>query len=88
MITSEKEKRSFMEATTHQTVIVTGGATGLGYAIAEQFLRRGANVFLNGRTEAKLAAAADRRRRVTPGTGYSPLEHNLERNQKAQEELR
>jgi hypothetical protein len=48
MITSEKERRSFMEATTHQTVIVTGGATGLGYAIAEQFLRRGANVFLNG----------------------------------------
>jgi NAD(P)-dependent dehydrogenase (short-subunit alcohol dehydrogenase family) len=51
---------SFMEATTHQTVIVTGGATGLGYAIAEQFVRRGANVFLNGRTEAKLVAAADR----------------------------
>ena len=49
-----------MEATTHQTVIVTGGATGLGYAIAEQFVRRGANVFLNGRTEAKLVAAADR----------------------------
>src|SRR5262245_6550585 len=60
MITSEKERRSFMEATTHQTVIVTGGATGIGYAIAEQFVRRGANVFLNGRTEAKLAAAADR----------------------------
>ena len=39
-----------MEATTHQTVIITGGATGLGYAIAEQFVRRGANVFLNGRT--------------------------------------
>jgi NAD(P)-dependent dehydrogenase (short-subunit alcohol dehydrogenase family) len=49
-----------MENTTHQTVIVTGGATGLGYAIAEQFVRRGANVFLNGRTEARLVAAADR----------------------------
>lgn len=49
-----------MEATTHQTVIVTGGATGIGYAIAEQFVRRGANVFLNGRTEVKLVAAADR----------------------------
>jgi NAD(P)-dependent dehydrogenase (short-subunit alcohol dehydrogenase family) len=45
---------------TEQTVIVTGGATGLGYAIAEQFLQRGANVLLNGRTEAKLVEAAER----------------------------
>jgi NAD(P)-dependent dehydrogenase (short-subunit alcohol dehydrogenase family) len=49
-----------MEITNNQTVIVTGGATGIGYAIAEEFIRRGANVLLNGRTEAKLAAAADR----------------------------
>ena len=49
-----------MEITNPQTVIVTGGATGLGYAIAEQFVSRGANVLLNGRTEASLAAAADR----------------------------
>ena len=25
----------------HQTVIVTGGATGIGYAVAEQFVGRG-----------------------------------------------
>jgi NAD(P)-dependent dehydrogenase (short-subunit alcohol dehydrogenase family) len=43
----------------HQTVIVTGGATGIGYAVAEQFVGRGANVLLNGRTPAKLAAAAE-----------------------------
>ncbi len=43
---------------TAQTVLVTGGATGLGYAIAEQFLQRGANVVLNGRTETKLVKAA------------------------------
>jgi NAD(P)-dependent dehydrogenase (short-subunit alcohol dehydrogenase family) len=43
----------------HQTVIVTGGATGIGYAIAEQFLARGANVVLNGRTPAKLASATE-----------------------------
>lgn len=49
-----------MGTTNNQTVIVTGGATGIGYAIAEEFVRRGANVLLNGRTEAKLAAAADR----------------------------
>ena len=43
----------------NQTVIVTGGATGIGYAVAEQFLQRGANVVLNGRTKAKLTTAAE-----------------------------
>lgn len=42
-----------------QTVIVTGGASGLGYTIAEQFLKCGANVVLNGRTKGKLAKAAE-----------------------------
>jgi len=42
-----------------QSILVTGGATGIGYAVAEQFLQHGARVVLNGRTEAKLAKAAD-----------------------------
>ena len=42
----------------NQTVIVTGGATGLGFAIAEEFGATGANVVLNGRTLSKLEAAA------------------------------
>jgi NAD(P)-dependent dehydrogenase (short-subunit alcohol dehydrogenase family) len=41
-----------------KTVIVTGGATGLGYAVAEQFLEQGDTVVLNGRTESKLQRAA------------------------------
>jgi NAD(P)-dependent dehydrogenase (short-subunit alcohol dehydrogenase family) len=45
---------------TNQTVIVTGAATGIGYAVAEEFLRRGARAVLNGRTKAKLEAAASR----------------------------
>lgn len=45
---------------TARTVVVTGGATGLGYAVAEQFLAQGDNVVLNGRTGAKLADAAQR----------------------------
>lgn len=45
-----------------QTVIITGGATGIGFAVAEQFLERDANVVLNGRTESKLRAAAERLR--------------------------
>jgi NAD(P)-dependent dehydrogenase (short-subunit alcohol dehydrogenase family) len=44
----------------HQTVIVTGGATGIGYAVAAQFVECGANVLLNSRTRAKLAAAAEK----------------------------
>ncbi len=41
-----------------RTVIVTGGATGLGYAVAEKFLEQGDTVVLNGRTESKLQRAA------------------------------
>ncbi len=41
-----------------KTAIVTGGATGLGYAITEQFLEQGDTVVLNGRTESKLQRAA------------------------------
>ncbi len=45
---------------TTQTVIVTGGSTGIGYAIAEGFLNTGANVTLNGRTLSKLEVAAQK----------------------------
>lgn len=42
-----------------QTVIVTGAGSGIGYAIAEQFVEQGANLLLVGRTETKLARAAE-----------------------------
>lgn len=41
-----------------QIVIVTGAGSGIGQAIAESFVERGASVLLVGRTEAKLARAA------------------------------
>lgn len=44
----------------NQTVIITGGATGIGYAVAEQFIQQGANIVLIGRTEEKLAKAAEK----------------------------
>jgi NAD(P)-dependent dehydrogenase (short-subunit alcohol dehydrogenase family) len=44
----------------NQTVIITGGSTGLGYAIAEGFLNTGANITLNARTLSKLEAAAQK----------------------------
>ena len=42
-----------------QSVIVTGAGSGIGYAIADRFVERGANLLLVGRTEAKLAKAAE-----------------------------
>ncbi|BDH55910.1 SDR family oxidoreductase [Tsukamurella sp. PLM1] len=41
------------------TVFVTGGATGINLGIAETFARTGAKVSICGRTEAKLASAAE-----------------------------
>lgn len=39
------------------TVLVTGGATGIGWAIAERFLKAGSEVILCGRREDKLQEA-------------------------------
>lgn len=41
----------------NKTVVITGGATGIGRASAQAFLAQGANVVLNGRREIKLQEA-------------------------------
>lgn len=43
-----------------RTAIVTGGSRGIGYAIAAEFVRRGARVILTARGEAALREAAAR----------------------------
>ncbi|MGY0232923.1 SDR family NAD(P)-dependent oxidoreductase [Longispora urticae] len=43
-----------------RTVVVTGGATGIGYAVAESFTRAGDRVVVTGRRETPLKEAAAR----------------------------
>ena len=43
-----------------RTALVTGGGGGIGYAIAEAFLRAGAKVVISGRNEEKLKEAASK----------------------------
>lgn len=40
-----------------KTAVVTGGAGGIGFAIASRFAHEGASVVLAGRTQSKLHAA-------------------------------
>ena len=39
----------------NNTILITGGTSGMGYALAAQFLKCGNTVLITGRTEAKLA---------------------------------
>jgi NAD(P)-dependent dehydrogenase (short-subunit alcohol dehydrogenase family) len=41
-----------------KTIIITGAGSGIGFAVADAFVREGAYVVLNGRQEDKLARAA------------------------------
>ena len=43
-----------------KNAVITGGSDGIGYGIAEEFARQGANLFLIARTPTKLAEASAR----------------------------
>ena len=47
------------ECVSGKTVFVTGGSEGIGHCMAEDFVRRGANVVLMARTESKLLTAVE-----------------------------
>jgi NAD(P)-dependent dehydrogenase (short-subunit alcohol dehydrogenase family) len=51
---------------TNKTALITGSTAGIGLAIAQRLAAEGAAVILTGRTEARLAAAADTILQQTP----------------------
>ena len=48
---------------THKVVAITGGGTGMGRAVAQAFLERGARIVINGRRADVLEAASSQPRR-------------------------
>jgi short-subunit dehydrogenase len=59
---------------TGQTVIVTGGSRGLGFALTREFLARGAQVWLLARDEDELMRARARLRPVSARVGIVPCD--------------
>ncbi|BCB02522.1 SDR family oxidoreductase [Bacillus sp. KH172YL63] len=45
---------------TGNTILITGGASGIGYAFAERFIQKGNRVIICGRNEQKLEAAREK----------------------------
>jgi len=56
---------------TGKRVLITGSTLGIGYAAARAFVKEGAQVFLNGRTPARLEVAVARLRSEVPGASVS-----------------
>lgn len=44
----------------HKTVFITGSTSGIGFAMAEGFLKEGAQVFINGRTQTSVDKAIEK----------------------------
>jgi NAD(P)-dependent dehydrogenase (short-subunit alcohol dehydrogenase family) len=57
--------------------IVTGSTAGIGFAAARALAQEGASVTVNGRTDARVRAAADRIRREVPGSAVAGIAADL-----------
>lgn len=56
-----------------KTAFISGSTQGIGFAIAQNLLKEGANVIINGRTESKVADAVQRLQSVGSGGNVSGL---------------
>lgn len=56
-----------------RTALITGGSRGIGFAVAQEFARLGANLLLAARDRAALEAAAKQIRKAVPGIDIEVL---------------
>ncbi|HJD96087.1 SDR family NAD(P)-dependent oxidoreductase [Mailhella massiliensis] len=58
-----------------KTALITGGGSGIGFAIAKAMLQQGASVIIASRNTGRLAAAAEKLESVAPGkVTFAPLD--------------
>jgi NAD(P)-dependent dehydrogenase (short-subunit alcohol dehydrogenase family) len=62
-----------------KTAVVTGASSGIGLASAERLAAEGAHVFITGRRQAELEAAADAIGRATPVVGDVSVAADVDR---------
>jgi len=56
-----------------KTALVTGSTAGIGFAIAQQLLAEGATVFVNGRTQQRVAEAVAKLTVAVPGANVKSI---------------
>ena len=56
-----------------KVAIITGGGKGIGFGIASAFAEQGASLFITGRTEGRLAEAAEKLKANTALMSPTPL---------------
>ena len=67
-----------MTSTLHdQTAVVTGSSSGIGFAVAQEFVSRGANVIVNSRSQDRAAEAADQIIDETETGFVAPIEADV-----------
>lgn len=57
----------------NKSVFITGSTSGIGFAMAEGFLKEGAQVILNGRNKAKLDEAIEKLKKLTSSSLISGI---------------